>query len=489
MSRKSLSYIILWMLTMLLLTGCSEKVVNDRNDREAQIHVSADLADIGDVKQLDRFILTISARDMKTIGVRLDLVRGYLEATVKVPVGPQRRFVVEALDVNGTVIYRGETVSDVDAAKEMVIEISLFPVVPLLKLSPLYPSVPENFYFGLSLKAYNIVNLNTIGFQIYDDQPYLTSASGQLDNSLSGIATLTILDLYPPGFSVSATDPSGLIVDDSGYVTLATIYYLSDTVINEVDTARCFIDPISLTDAAGNQMPIPEIVVESSHVEIYKPAYYAVGYWPMEVDTIIPDAIYDISGNELHGTAFGTSYDIGPRGTARYFDGIDDYIEIPDDALLDIADEITIAFWILIDAQTGTGAIISKGDSDRGFNYHMDFTTSAVSADVTFSFVFGPPPVHTYQTTAPINNNEWHHVTLAFKYGRPSSAQWLIDGQAVDGFWSGGDGTARPIENDNALQVGRGVDGTGGYLFGGLDEVLISDVYLYDPRIKTAQPQ
>ena len=119
----------------------------------------------------------------------------------------------------------------------------------------------------------------------------------------------------------------------------------------------------------------------------------------------------------------------------------------------------------------------------------MDFTTSAVSADVTFSFSYGPPPVNTYQTTAPINNSEWHHVILTFDYGRPASAQWLIDGQAVNGLWSSGDGTAAPVENDDAIIIGRPSGLTTKYLSGGLDEVLISDVYLYDPRIKTGRIQ
>jgi hypothetical protein len=489
MGKRKKSTVIFFLLTTLLLVGCSEKVVKNRIDGETQICISTDLADIGAGQQVDRFILTISARDMNTIRIKLDIVRGYLVATVKVPVGPQRRFIVEACDINGTVIYRGETVADVEADRETVIEINLFPVVPLIKLSPLYPSVPEDFYFGLSLKVYNIANLNTMEFQFDHDQTHLANVSGQLDNSLADIATIAILDLSPPGFRVSAIEPTGSLVDDSGYATVATIFYQSDSIINEVDTADCFVLPLSFTDPAGNQIPIPDVVVESSHVEIYKPSYYAVGYWPMELDTIFPDTIYDISGNELHGTAIGTSYDPGPRGTARYFDGIDDYIEVPDNDLLDIDTEITIAFWILIDAEAGTGNIISKGNSQRGFDYHIEFTPSAVSADVTLSFVFGPPAAHTYQTTAPINDREWHHVTLAFRYGEPSSAQWLIDGQAVDGSWKSGDGTARPVINNNPLQIGRRLDGTGGYFFGGLDEVIISAVYLYDPRIKTAIPQ
>jgi len=65
--------------------------------------------------------------------------------------------------------------------------------------------------------------------------------------------------------------------------------------------------------------------------------------------------VVDLSGNGLHGTSFlgantaNTTPAIpGSPGTCRYgaFDGVDDYVEVADNALLDVTDELTVMMWL-----------------------------------------------------------------------------------------------------------------------------------------------
>ena len=57
--------------------------------------------------------------------------------------------------------------------------------------------------------------------------------------------------------------------------------------------------------------------------------------------------VYDTSGNNNDGTIHGATWTTnGKFGKALEFDGVDDYVSVPDSSSLDITDEITIEAWI-----------------------------------------------------------------------------------------------------------------------------------------------
>jgi len=51
-------------------------------------------------------------------------------------------------------------------------------------------------------------------------------------------------------------------------------------------------------------------------------------------------------GRGNHGTIYGAKWVDGPYGWALDFDGVDDYVDIPDDPSLDITDAITLTMWV-----------------------------------------------------------------------------------------------------------------------------------------------
>ncbi|UCF13308.1 MAG: type IV pilin [Thermoplasmatales archaeon] len=70
-----------------------------------------------------------------------------------------------------------------------------------------------------------------------------------------------------------------------------------------------------------------------------------VGMW--HFDTGSGTIAVDSSGRDNHGNLFyGPQWTIGINGTALNYDGIDDYVEVPDNPSLDLSDEITIETWI-----------------------------------------------------------------------------------------------------------------------------------------------
>lgn len=56
--------------------------------------------------------------------------------------------------------------------------------------------------------------------------------------------------------------------------------------------------------------------------------------------------VMDSSGNGNNGSIYGANWTTGKIGSAIYFNGTNDYVEIPDDSSLDITGNITIIAWI-----------------------------------------------------------------------------------------------------------------------------------------------
>jgi hypothetical protein len=63
---------------------------------------------------------------------------------------------------------------------------------------------------------------------------------------------------------------------------------------------------------------------------------------------------YDSAGTN-DGTIYGAAWTTGQIGSALDFDGVNDYVQIPDDPSLDITDELTINAWVKYNKQTETG--------------------------------------------------------------------------------------------------------------------------------------
>ena len=65
---------------------------------------------------------------------------------------------------------------------------------------------------------------------------------------------------------------------------------------------------------------------------------------------------------------FGQNY-------ALYFDGVDDYVEVPDNPSLDLSDELTIETWFnWISSGDEWHAIVSKGPTDENYALYINRT-------------------------------------------------------------------------------------------------------------------
>jgi hypothetical protein len=88
--------------------------------------------------------------------------------------------------------------------------------------------------------------------------------------------------------------------------------------------------------------------------------YGLVGYWSF--DEGAGTTAYDASGKGNNGTLVnGPKWTNGKFGQALSFDGVDDYVEVPNSSLLN-PDYISVVAWIYPKDITNLGFIVSKGE-------------------------------------------------------------------------------------------------------------------------------
>jgi len=466
---------------MAVVFGCSEKGTDYDIGPTLKIKIDAAQMGLVNAEQLETFILTVSGPGISPpITTELVLTDGFLIGEVVVPAGADRVFAVAVYDAQGVLVYYGETVTDISADGGAVVDIPLYPQVPMVKLTPRLFQLPQGASFGLDVKVYNILNLQDITVNVVYNTDLLVFESAVLSPELTDLAWLefVFLDMQGFAFEVGHNNEVGILVDDSGYVTLATVSFKSYTYPTEIVMEDIYIDYTLMFDDAQAVIPSNDVHYEGSHLEMYRPSFSTVAYWDMDDDPQ-DDIVYDASGNDMNGVATGTYLTSGYHGTARIFNGFDEYVTVPDSDLLDISEGITISLYALVNADETEGVLISKRVPDGDINYQIRVRQSFTSANDIISFEYGSPPGHVYEIVSPLRDYDYHHLAISFEYGDPSSALWMIDGKIVAGQWVSGDGTALAPVNTSPLEMGRQPSDTANYYFmGGLDEVSISNTAL-----------
>jgi len=137
-----------------------------------------------------------------------------------------------------------------------------------------------------------------------------------------------------------------------------------------------------------------------------------VGYWSFDEGS--GNIAYDASGNGNHGTIYGAKWSQGALapsksgafGTGLSFDGVDDYVEVPDSASLDITKEVTVEAWIYPRKLDVYGGGISKGDSQLFWknNYYLEIGYGG------FRWGGGDGTNEVIVWSSSKAKNQWYHV-------------------------------------------------------------------------------
>ncbi len=179
------------------------------------------------------FLLTITAADMDTIRTLMGPTDNGVATVVEVPPGTDRHFLAEALDINGVVMYRGETVSDVIALQPLDLTIDMPPAVPMVYLNPHYSTVNAGDEFTITICANELVGLSGIsmglsfgeigkGDKLFDPAVIDTIVIHPDQSAFDG--TLFVSSQGPTSVFFNLATEVGPIVDASGDACLVTIH-------------------------------------------------------------------------------------------------------------------------------------------------------------------------------------------------------------------------------------------------------------------------
>lgn len=206
-----------------------------------------------------------------------------------------------------------------------------------------------------------------------------------------------------------------------------------------------------------------------------RPGEALIGHWSFDEGQ--GTAAHDATPNALHGVVSGCQWVPGRKGTALAFGGssaaavggpattasVPDLVDVPAAPVLDLPEEVTVAFWIKLTGDTGSWQFPVtrfRGNLVRNYGLYLrpgDFTayfsTSFASAAVPHVDVGGGPN---------LNDGQWHHLaaTCAVAAGQITV---YVDGRKV-----GGQGLPPDLMRtvDEPLRFGAGTRGI-------LDEVRI----------------
>ena len=164
----------------------------------------------------------------------------------------------------------------------------------------------------------------------------------------------------------------------------------------------------------------------ASAVDAVPPPSGLVGWWPGDGFAL------DVSGNGNHGTLQnGAIYTTGKVGQAFSFDGIDDYVSVPDSSQLSphvgANGEMTVMAWVRVSAYPSSGRpFVAKGAAGNweyalyvNSNGSVQFYLWNLSGSATYANPSG----------GKLNLGQWHHVAGVMKKGQ--FARIYLDGVKV----------------------------------------------------------
>jgi hypothetical protein len=191
----------------------------------------------------------------------------------------------------------------------------------------------------------------------------------------------------------------------------------------------------------------------------------------------------DIVGNNSGTLQNGVGFPPGKVGQGFGFDGVDDYVVIPDSANLSVAGALSIEAWIR-PAQVTDGTILAKYDFSQPAGASYWFGTRS-SGKLEFA-VYNTPASYLGVDSqgAVLSANQWQHVAATFSPVTQTTKVYL-NGQELPVVYIGTANVTTIPDNAVPVTLGAYVSGAAQSFFAGQ----IDEVTLYNRELTASEIQ
>ena len=138
-----------------------------------------------------------------------------------------------------------------------------------------------------------------------------------------------------------------------------------------------------------------------------------VGCWRFDEGT--GTLAKDSSGRRNDGTIYGATWVDGKFGKALSFDGVDDYVEVPDSDSLDLTNEITISVWVKVPYTTPTGNNLWHTPVGKEAAFWTEYNEN--SEILQFACMMAGSPNVIVSVSQKFEANKWYHLVFVNKNG------------------------------------------------------------------------
>ncbi|RLE79177.1 MAG: hypothetical protein DRJ51_08260, partial [Thermoprotei archaeon] len=155
------------------------------------------------------------------------------------------------------------------------------------------------------------------------------------------------------------------------------------------------------------------------------------------------DVAYDYSGHGNDGEIHGAKWVSTPYGRGLEFDGVDDYVEVPDSDSLHLAGELTLEFLVKFKSMPSLQILATKS-----YNYEFD---AGMRWNGRLTFTHGDGSWETIADSADtsITAGNWYHIVYV-RCITPKEIRYYVNGR----FISASSYTKDVVASTNPVQIG-----------------------------------
>jgi len=270
------SLLTILIVSFLIFIQCSDKSTNSQGPGNVGMDLQLTTSVL--LQHVSQLHIVITGDDMDTIEVTIPLSEedGYIfSESIVVPSGADRLFVVEVLDINMVVLYRGETTATVGDGVNLELPILLEPQVSLMKLNPRFNQKTENSLLNLTFEVFNIEELYEIFYKVYFRSHLIEFVSATIDTSINEAASFSVNVVHPVTMEPSYLDivlkgsNNIHIVDENGNGSLVNFVFRCLDISIPVESTYINLSYTSMFDPTGFPPTTdPPLMMDSSLVKI-----------------------------------------------------------------------------------------------------------------------------------------------------------------------------------------------------------------------------